>query len=422
MAGLHHQERRLFWLVILGVLAGISSEDPCTCVVLQEEADWSLLTSDLCCVNITLSVDTLEWNLFTPLLSLRILDLSNSGLSEITDSEGGRNQTLIEILYMNHNHLEELPEGFLSNAPNLRVLHLEFNSLRHLPSNFLQVSNLIQELDLSYNNLNSFPVSLLRPSLSTFGFLNNSLDCTCAFYDQLEPKFHSNVTRFLLEDVVCDSPKDTTGQKILDIPRSDVCRSHGLTIALICIPLVVLVLLVCWYFCCRRQKGAYPNTRRECSLVTVDRNGAGNMGEYHNYEPRHNFHKDRREQDIHQFKDPILLRPSSALLGSNRDLYEEVEIKMGTSADSLVEGDGQEGREGAGLMLAVPEEEEEEDEEVELQPDEPEVETVSVTEVMKDSSDREKLYLNQTTDYYSLVPEIELEDSDHCEYESVDLS
>ncbi|XP_075688175.1 uncharacterized protein LOC142657009 [Rhinoderma darwinii] len=418
MSGPHRQERGFFWLTILGVLAGISAEDACKCIVLEQEVDLARLTSDHCCVNLTLSVDTLEWNIFTPLRSLRVLDLSNSGILEITDSEEGRNQTLVEFLYLNHNHLLELPEGFLSNAPNLRVLHLEFNELRHLPLNFLQVSGHIREIHLSYNNLNSFPVLLLKPSLTTFGFLNNSLDCTCAFYDQLEPKFGANDTRLLLDDVICASPKDANGRKILDIQRNVVCRSHSLTVALICVPLVVLVLLTCWYVFCRRRKGAYSSTRRECSLVTVDRNGAGNMGQYHHYEPRQNFQKERREQEVHQFKDPILLRPSAALLGSNRDLYEEVEIKLGTSADSLVEGDGHAGREGAGLMLAV----EEEEEEVELKPDEPEVETVSFTEVMKDSSDREKLYLNQTTDYYSLVPEIELEDSDHCEYESVDLS
>ncbi|XP_073500121.1 uncharacterized protein [Phyllobates terribilis] len=420
MSGPLHPGRRLSLLYLLGVLAGISGEDPCTCITLEEEADWALLMSDRCCVNLTLSVSALEWNLFTALRSLRVLDLSNSGILEITDSEEGRNQTLVEMLYMDHNHLTELPGGFLSNAPNMRVLHLEFNELHHLPSNFLQVSDLLQELHLSHNNLRSFPASLLRPSLTTFGFLNNSLDCTCAFYDHLEPRIRANDSRLLLDDIVCDSPKDSNGRKILDVPRSSVCRSHSLTIALICIPLVVLVLLTCWYVCCRRQKGAFPSTRRECSLVTVDRNGTGSAGDYHQYEPRNNFQKERREHDAHQFKDPILLRPSAALLGSNRDLYEEVEIKMGTSADSLV-GDGQDGCAGPGLMLAVQEEEEEE-EEVQMKPDEPGVETVSVTDVMKDSSDREKLYLNQTTDYYSLVPDIELEDSDHCEYESVDLS
>ncbi|XP_056389104.1 uncharacterized protein LOC130283515 [Hyla sarda] len=418
MSGPRHQGHRLFWLIVLGLLAGIGAEDPCTCISVEQEGDWSLLMTDPCCIRLNLSVDILEWNIFTPLHSLRVLDLSSSGILEITDSEGGRNQTLIEILYMNHNHLTELPEGFLRNAPNLRVLHLESNKLLHLPSNFLQVSDHLEELHLSNNHLTSFPVSLLRPSLTIFGFVNNSLDCTCSLYDQLEPKFGSNDTRKLLEEVTCASPKDAHGHAISDLTRSVFCRSHSLTVALICIPLVVMVLLLFWYICCRRRKEAYPNTR-ECSLVTVDRNGASTMGEYHHYEPRNNFQSDRREEDGLQFNDPVFLRPSAALLRSNRDLYEEVEIKLGNSADSLVDGDGREGQEGAGLMLAVAEEEEAEELEIKLE--EAEEETVSVTEVMKDSSDREKLYLNQTTDYYSLVPEIELEDSDHCEYESIDL-
>lgn len=52
---------------------------------------------------------------------------------------------------------------------------------------------------------------------------------------------------------------------------------------------------------------------------------------------------------------------------------------------------------------------------------EPEVDTVSVSEVLKDSADREKIYMSQTTRYYNLVPGIELEDSDNLEYETIDL-
>ncbi|XP_075037715.1 uncharacterized protein LOC142098814 [Mixophyes fleayi] len=413
------REQVLLLLLLFGLLTEGLDQDPCNCFILENESDFSLLTSDHCCVNVSLSLDTMDWNIFSPLSSLRVLDLSNSGILKITDSEGGRNQTHIEYLYMDHNYLTELPDGFLSNAPKLRVLHLEFNQLQRLPAGFLRVSDQIQEIHLSYNNLNSFTPSLLKSSLTTFDFLNNSLECTCAFYDQLEPTFNANDARSLLDGVTCASPKDVNGLKLREVERGSICRSHSLTVALICIPLAVLVALVCWYICCRRKKGNYSNARRECSLPTVDRNGAGSLGEYHHYEPRQHFQKDRREPDVNDFKDPILLKPSAALLGSNRDLYEEVEIKLGTSADSLVGRDGQVSREGPGLMLAV---EEEEEEEVELKGDEQEIETVSVTEVMKDSTDREKLYLNQATDYYSLVPGIELEDSDHCEYENVDLS
>lgn len=50
------------------------------------------------------------------------------------------------------------------------------------------------------------------------------------------------------------------------------------------------------------------------------------------------------------------------------------------------------------------------------------IEAVSVSEVMRDSTDREKAYMTQSTKYYSLVPGLEIDDSDHGEYESVDLS
>ncbi|XP_068098633.1 uncharacterized protein [Hyperolius riggenbachi] len=418
MSGFRQCGHVLLWMLMFRVMMG-EAEDPCNCFVVEDVSGWTLLMEDHCCVNISLSVDTVEWNMFTMLPNLRILDLSNSGIVEITDTARGKNITNIEFLYLNNNHLKELPDGFLSNAPNLKILHLEYNKLQRLPSDFLQVSDQIQEIDLNFNNLNSLPGSLLKPSLRKLNFLNNSLDCTCAMYDEFEPKLHNNDTSALLEDLICVSPKDVIGLRISEVERGRVCRSHSLTIALICIPLVAALLIGCWCVCCRKRKGSYTNTGRECSLVTVDRNGAGNLGDYHHYEPQQSFKKDHREPDAGQFKDPILLKPSAALLGSSRDLYEEVEIKLGTSADSLVDDKDQVGQDGPALMLAV---EEEEEEEVEFKSDELEAETVSVTEVMKDSADREKLYLNQTTDYYSLVPGIELEDSDHCEYESVDLS
>ncbi|XP_040190666.1 uncharacterized protein LOC120922642 [Rana temporaria] len=400
--------------VMGGAVMGGAEEDPCKCFILEKEYDWSLLMSDHCCVKLSLSVDSLEWNIFTSLPGLRILDLSGSGILEITDAVGGANRTNLEFLYLNNNHLKDLPDGFLRNAPNLKVLHVENNELRRLPENFLKISDQISEIHLNSNHLISLPADLLKPSLTKLNFLNNSLDCTCVLYDQLGAKLRDNHTSSLLDGVICATPNEVRGLQIVEVERGRLCRSHGLTVALICVPLGALLLFLCWYCCCRKHKGNYTGAGRECRLVTVDRNGAGNMGgEYHHYEPQH---KNRTEAEPGQFKDPILLRPSAALLGSSRDLYEEVEIKLGTSADSLVKGEGQVCQEGPGLTLAV-EEEEEEELKAEIEGD-----AVSVTDVMKDSTDREKLYLNQSTDYYSLVPGIELEDSDHGDYESVDLT
>ncbi|KAE8609958.1 hypothetical protein XENTR_v10011964 [Xenopus tropicalis] len=405
-------------LIVVGTLAKGIAGSTCSCILLESLSDSPTLNSEPCCLNLSISVDTIDWNNFTTISSLRVLDLSYSGIKNIIDLEEGRRLTNIEKLYIDHNHLKELPSGFLSNAPNLRVLNLGYNQLGRLPTNFLLVSNNVEEIDLSYNNLTSISPIIIRPSLSVLGFHNNSLECTCALYDHLEPILHGSNGSRVLEELICSSPRDVIGLQIINIQRSNICRSHSLTVVLICIPLLLVLGFMCWYVCCRRQKGSYSKTRRECSLATVDRNGAGNMGEYHHYEPRQQFLKDRREIDLNQLNDPILLKPSAALLGSSRDLYEEVEIKLGTSSDSLVEGEGHISRDGQGLMLAV-----EGGDDIDIKAgDELEVETVSVTEVMKDSTDREKLYLNQATDYYSLVPGIELEDSDHCDYESVDLS
>lgn len=100
-------------------------------------------------------------------------------------------------------------------------------------------------------------------------------------------------------------------------------------------------------------------------------------------------------------RNQLMLRPSSTLLDSTRDIYEEVEVKLG-SVDSLAPPPSTCSTEGAAGKQ--------------------DLDTVSVSEVMKDSADREKAYLTQSTEYYSLVPGIEIEDSDHGEYESVDLS
>ncbi|XP_053549523.1 uncharacterized protein LOC128641025 isoform X2 [Bombina bombina] len=408
----------LWWLLLVKVLVHGVEEPPCQCLTQDIwPVDWTAPENEVCCLNFSVNISNLDWNMLTPLSNLRILNLSNAGITTIEYTDGGIKTTNIEVLYLDNNYLKELPNGFLGNAPNLKILHIENNQLIHLPSSFLQVSHLIEELDLSFNNLTSVPMSIFKPSLTKLGFLNNSLDCTCGFYDTLQVTFRDQHNSSLLDDFTCSSPRDVSGLKIGDVKRSNLCRSHRLTVLLICIPLVVVLGLMCWYLCCHKQKESFPG-KQHCSLVTVDRNGAGGLGQHPRYEPRQKVKKERMELEPNQLKDPILLKPSAALLGSSRDLYEEVEIKLGTSADSLMNGEGQISREGPGLMLAV-----EEEDEVELKTGEdPDVETVSVTEVMKDSSDREKLYLNQATDYYSLVPGIELDDSDHCEYESVDLS
>ncbi|MBN3302312.1 SLIK3 protein, partial [Amia calva] len=334
--------------------------------------------------------------MFSKSKTLRILDLSACSITEIYDVSGPVG--LLQELYLDHNKLKKLPENFLANTPNLRVLHLQDNKLQKLPGNFLQESHHLEELHLDFNHLSSLPLSIFKPGLQRLELSNNSLDCTCDLIELLQEsnkpqRVNASDWRWLITNLTCASPEHLYGKSVWSIKKTEVCRSKGLTALFILLPLtLVLALVLCW--CCgrkrKRKEGTFDLAKRASHLSTVDRNGSdGMMDRRHHYKPCEVALPRDREKNI-LLKNQLMFRPSTALLGSNRDLYEEVEIKLG-SVDSLV------------------------------QPP-PDLETVSVTEVLKDSNDREKLYLTQSTEYYNLVPGIDLGDSDHGEYENVDLS
>ncbi|KAB0792398.1 hypothetical protein PPYR_14357 [Photinus pyralis] len=56
----------------------------------------------------------------------------------------------LDVLILNNNSMEELPQGFFDGPQNLRVLKLSYNGLGRLPNNtFTEIH--LQELDLSHN-------------------------------------------------------------------------------------------------------------------------------------------------------------------------------------------------------------------------------------------------------------------------------
>lgn len=366
---------------------------------------------EMCCLNLSRTyMDTLNWSAVARISGLRELYLSNCGISDIIEADDG--SSTLEILYLDHNQLSRLPDNFLKNAPSLRALNLEGNQLQKLPENFLEASNQIQELYLHLNNLTSLPLGVFKPSLLTLDLSNNSWDCTCTLLEHVDKP---QLAAFAAE-IMCSTPKRFCGLNLKAIPKQELCRNHSLTALFICLPLVAVLVLVTWCFCKRNQKTGYVlRDGKECRLATVERNGAKGPTDHHCYiscdPPITSTAKS--EKNI-LLRNQVLSKPSTALLGSNRDLYEEVEIKVEASGESAVQGnvvpDKLESRKLApaedGGITGV----------------ESEAETVSVTDVLNESTDREKLYMNQSVDYYNLVPGIELEDSDHMEYENVDLS
>lgn len=402
-----------FLLLVLTSLVKTGLVDGCICPTATILAQFpSVVPADVCCLNYSGSAfGQVHWSVFTNETNIETLDLSNCNISsvDINDNEASSFQKV----YLGHNRLTKLPKGFLAGQPGLVEVDLSGNQLEELPEGFLQDSDNLQKLYLQENQLQGLPGSILqKPSLERLELDGNRWDCSCLLLGALEAGRQSNRTTKLqsvVGNLTCFSPRHLAGRTVWSVRLNDVCRPAGLTALFIVLPLLILsALLLCW--CCGRKRKkkespVFSNSKKKAA-------GSACNGHKHRSKqqpPAPEPSKDCGKEGI--LKNQLLLRPASALLGSTRDIYEEVEIKLG-SVESLPRvpsccSSSTEGRQGS------------------QEPDgagKTELDTVSVTEVMKDSADREKAYLTQSTEYYSLVPGIELEDSDHGEYENVDLS
>ncbi|XP_076003550.1 uncharacterized protein LOC142996432 [Genypterus blacodes] len=401
---------RVLLLSVLLVKNGLVGGCECPAATVLSQFP-STVPADVCCLNFSGSAFShVSWSVFTNETNIEILDLSSCNISFI-GINGSESRTLQEV-YLNHNRLTALPRDFLAGQPGLKVLDLSNNLLERISEGFLQDSDNLQVLNLQGNQLRVFPGSVLqKPSLQRLELQGNLWDCSCLFIEGLEEGHQANRTtklHHLVGNLTCSSPDKVAGRTVWSVRPGDVCRPPGLTALFIVLPLLLLsILVLCW--CCGRKK-----KRKETPAFAASKKGASRSncnGQKHRTNHLPVAVEQNRTTDVSILKNQLLLPPASTLLGSTRDIYEDVEIKLG-SVDSLprtlshcsgfTDGrQGSQGPDGAGKG---------------------ELDTVSVTEVMKDSSDREKAYLTQSTEYYSLVPGIDLEDSDHGDYESVDLS
>lgn len=364
------------------------------------------------CVNFSGSTfGHVNWTVFTNGMNMiETIDLSFCNITSI-EMEGKGTFSLKEV-DLSHNKLVTLPRDFLADHPGLVVLDLRENSIQELPEGFLQNSHNLQELYLQGNRLHYLPGTILqKPRLQRLELGGNPWDCSCMLLEGVEEGKKVNMSsnlKDLVGNLTCDSPRHLAGMTVSSVRLSDVCRPAGLTALFIVLPLVMLSMLVlCW--CCGRSRN-----RKDPPLSPSKKKPSSSNGQKHQKKPQSQSAEQKKPGPCVNegiLKNQLLLRPASALLGSTRDIYEEVEIKVGSvesihrefshSSASAKERKGSEEPDGVSRT---------------------ELDTVSVTEVMKDSSDREKAYLTQSTEYYSLVPGIELDDSDHGDYENVDIS
>ncbi|XP_072220480.1 uncharacterized protein [Leuresthes tenuis] len=401
------------FLIIFTLLEKTVLVDGCVCPAATILSQFpSEVPPEVCCLNYSGSaVSHVHWSVFTNETNIETLDLSNCNISFIDFY--GKEASSLQKVYLNRNRLTVLPRQFLAGQLSLTEVNLSDNLLQELPEGFLQGSDSLQRLNLQGNQLRFLPGALLQvPSLQRLKLDGNLWDCSCLLLEDLEAGRRANRTtklQDLVGNLTCFSPRHLAGRIVWSVSINDVCRPAGITALFITLPLLVLsALLLCW--CCGRKR-----RKKETPAFSASKKRASSTnGQKHHSKQQPSAAEQGKAGDCGKegiLKNQLLLRPASALLGSTRDIYEEVEIKLG-SVESLPPvssycSSSTEWRQGS------------------QEPDgasRTELDTVSVTEVMKDSADREKAYMTQSTEYYSLVPGIELEDSDHGEYENVDLS
>ncbi|XP_053738801.1 leucine-rich repeat-containing protein 38 [Synchiropus splendidus] len=380
-------------LLLLPLLVKTRTASPCVCpaAVVHTRLP-AQVAADVCCLNFSgSSFGDVDWSVFTNQSTvLEILDLSWCNITTITFDAG---PTALHKVHLNHNRLESLPQDFLSSQPQLTELDLSWNVLQELPDEFLQDSNRIQHLYLQGNKLRFLPVSVLKkPELQSLDLGGNLWDCSCAFLENLEERRNRTLPlKDLVGNLTCVTPRSLADRLMWSVQRREVCQPAALTALFVTLPLLILAtLVICW--CCGRK------AKKEAPVFGTSKK-----------RPSTRFPGQQPESpepdpgpDI--LKNQLLLRPMSEHLSSIRDIYEEV--KLGSVA-SLPRGSSPSSSCSDRLQSSQ-------------EPDRSsrgELDTVSVTEVLKDSADREKAYMTQSTKYYSLVPGLELEDSDHggCE-------
>lgn len=368
----------------------------------------SEVPAGVCCLNYSGSAFShVLWSVFTNGTNVETLDLSNCNISSI--EAPGRVASALQKVYLDRNRLKKLPQQFLAGQPSLIEVNLSENVLQELPEGFLQDSYSLQRLFLQRNQLHSLPGAILHlPSLQRLELDGNHWECSCLLLEGLEAGAAANRTtklQDLVTNLTCSAPLHLHGRTAWSLRLRDVCRPAGLTALFIVLPLLILTaLLLCW--CCGRKR-----KKKETPAFSTSKKRPPSSSYNGHKQPLPSGAEQGKERGKGGILKNQLLRPAPELQGSNRDIYEEVEIKL-SSVESLPP---------TSSCCSVSTEEKPATQE----PDgtaKAELDTVSVTEVMKDSADREKAYLTQSTEYYNLVPGIELEDSDHGEYENVDLS
>ncbi|KAK7944983.1 hypothetical protein WMY93_000711 [Mugilogobius chulae] len=271
--------------------------------------------------------------------------------------------------------------GWFSNFSGLEILDLSHCNITHIHQGTADTGPLsLTTLFLNHNSLRFLPRMLLSSmfNLTELHLEENHLE-------QLPPDFlldSNQIHKLNLRQnklSLCQPPGES----------GEVCSPTRLTALFIALPLLFLsALVLCW--CCGRT-----NSKDPPAFSAKKKNHSNHtncLKQLSKPPPASDSTQDLKPTES-ILQNQLLLRPCSALLSSTRDIHQEtLEVRLG-SVDSLPRDQGS-------LCSSRTESRAEECPGAEL-------DTVSVTE---------------STKYYSLVPGLQLDDSDHGEFDNVDLT
>ncbi|CBY34307.1 unnamed protein product [Oikopleura dioica] len=139
---------------------------------------------------------------------------------------------MLEILKLDGNNIESLPQFAFSGLTNLKELSLRNNEISCIANDTFTPFDMhkLSRLDLYENNLQEIGDGTLQQlsTLEYFNILNNPVNCNCLF--QSTAKYMQSMQKQIaFSSPKCNEPQYLEGFYILDIPLSDLKCAPGET-------------------------------------------------------------------------------------------------------------------------------------------------------------------------------------------------
>lgn len=130
----------------------------------------------------------------------------------------------LQFLYLEYNVIREIAPDTFKQVPNLQLLFLNNNLLKTLPAGVFRGLNLAR-LNIRNNHLRNLPVYGVLDDLTSLvqiDLFENPWDCSCSIVE-MKKWLEELSSGTVVNEVVCESPPNITGQDLRLVRSSDFC-------------------------------------------------------------------------------------------------------------------------------------------------------------------------------------------------------